>query len=297
MKLNLDRLEKVRQRGSKIIARCPACAEMERDRGGDHLIVFANGLFACAAHQGDREHACRILALAGSSTRGHGHGHGLMPQHAHTDFCTSRLRQKRPEHLPWIFGSDLARAACLRLAESEERLARVAAEFGVRVETIRRLSADEGRVGLFSDLSIGGRKCLPDRIGYLYPQGVKIRHPWGPQSQVRFAWACGRATEPWRLTLASWRPWVRHFIITEGESDLIALVDAGMENLTLKGGTAIVASPGTSFREEWAAGFQGRSVTLMFDSDPAGAAAAKRTAALLRPHAAQIRILNLPSQP
>ncbi len=28
MKLNLARLEKVRQRGSKIIAHCPACAEI-----------------------------------------------------------------------------------------------------------------------------------------------------------------------------------------------------------------------------------------------------------------------------
>lgn len=171
----------------------------------------------------------------------------------------------------------------------------MAAEFGVRPETIRRLTMPEGgALGFFPCISIGTRPCLPDRIGYIYPQGIKIRHPWGPESQVRFAWACGRATEPWRFTLASWRTWVRHCIITEGESDLIALVDAGMENLASGGGAAIVASPGTSFKREWAAGFEGLNVTLMFDNDPAGAVAAGRTAGLLRQHAAGLKILTRP---
>lgn|GEM_PF-1500407 len=297
MKIDLERLEKVRERGTKTIARCPACAEMQQDTGGDNLTVFSNGDFACAAHMADRQHARRILALAGSDTGGHGHESGVRPQQSRAGFPAPMLLQKPVQLEPWVFGSALAHAACQRLSESEERQARVAAEFGVRVETIRCLGAEEGRIGLFSDLSIGGRSCLPDRIGYIYPQGIKIRHPWGPKSRVRFAWACGRATEPWRFILASWRPWVRNYIITEGESDLIALLDAGMENLTLKGDTAIVASPGISFKPEWAAGFKGLNVTLMFDSDTSGAAGAQRTAALLRPHAAQIRILNLPSQP
>lgn len=251
MKLDLEPLEEVRERGSQTVARCPASAGLKQDKGGD--------------------------------TR--------------TGFSAPGPRQNPAEHSPWVAGSALVRAACQRLSESEERLARVAAEFGVRVETIRRLAGDEGRIGLFSDLGIGTSCCLPDRIGYIYPQGIKIRHPWGPQSRVRFAWACGRATEPWRFILASWRPWVRNYIITEGESDLIALLDAGLENLTLKGDTAVVASPGISFKPEWARRFQGLNVTLMFDSDTAGAAGAQRTAGLLRPHAAQIRILNLPSQP
>ena len=290
MKLELARLEKVRQRGSKTIARCPACAEMERDKTGDHLVVFPSGLFACAAHQGDREHARRILQLAGSNEPGHGHGHA--PQQIRRPYPASSWCQKPLQDalLPSSFAITLA--ARQRLSESEEMQARIAAEFGVRVETIHRIAVDEGRLGLFSGLSIGGRLCLPDRIGYIYPQGVKIRHPWGPRSQVRFAWATGRATEPWRFTLASWRPWVKNYIITEGESDLIALLDAGMENLTLKGDTAIVASPGTSFKEEWAVWFKGLNVSLVFDNDPAGAAAAARTAGLLRPHAAQVRIFN-----
>lgn len=305
MKINLDRLEKVRLRGAKLIARCPACAEIGRDKTGDHLVIFPSGLFACAAHQGDREHACRILELAGSIVRSHGSGHALSPKrNGGLGFirCAPPVPiwcHKPLQEPPQPNFGPITLAARSRVSESEETQARMAAEFGVRVETIRRIAVDEGRMGLFSGLSIGGRLCLPDRIGYIYPQGVKIRHPWGPRSQVRFAWAHGRATEPWRFTLASWRPWVKNYIITEGESDLLSLVDAGMENLTLSGDTAIVASPGTSFREEWAALFKGHNVSLAFDNDPAGAAAARRTAALLRPHAAQIRILNLPtaSQP
>ena len=290
MKLTLDRLEKVRQRGSRIIARCPACAELDRDRAGDNLVIFDSGIFACAAYQGDREHACRILQLAGSNERGHGQGKHVSPV-----FSLSMCCQKPTQDASQPDFADITRAACRRLSDSEEAQARIAAEFGVRVETIHRIGVDEGRIGLFSNLRIGGRQCLPDRIGYIYPQGVKIRHPWGPQSQVRFAWAWGRATEPWRFTLSSWRPWVRHFIITEGESDLIALVDAGMENLTLCGkGSAIVASPGTSFKAEWAAGFEGRHVSLVFDNDPAGAAATARIAELLRPHAARVNVLNYP---
>lgn len=32
--------------------------------------------------------------------------------------------------------------------------------------------------------------------------------------------------------MASWRPWVRHDIITAGGSDFLAMVDAGIEKLT-----------------------------------------------------------------
>jgi hypothetical protein len=161
------------------------------------------------------------------------------------------------------------------------------------VETIRRLALPEGgALGFFPRISIGGTPCLPDRIGYIYPQGIKIRHPWGEEAAVRFAWACGRATEPWRYTCASTCPGVRHYYITEGESDLIALEDALSNRLKPEDGIAMVASPGTSFREDWARLFAGREVSLFFDKDAAGTAAAARTIALLRPHASQVRSLH-----
>lgn len=67
MKLDLKRLTKVRQRGDKIAAACPACREAERDTDGDNLVIFSDGRFACAANQGDAEHSRRILALAGTN--------------------------------------------------------------------------------------------------------------------------------------------------------------------------------------------------------------------------------------
>ena len=286
MKLTLDRLEKVRQRGSRIIARCPACAELDRDKAADNLSIFDNGCFACAAHQKDREHARRILQLAGNAEEYQRSRSGTPAA-----FPTPRQRpEPAPLALPPDFES-LTRAARCRVFGCEETQQIIATEFGVQAETIRRLAMPEGgALGFFPCISIGGKPCLPDRIGYIYPEGIKIRQPW---SNVRFAWACGKATEPWRYTYARARRNVQQYFITEGESDLIALADALGNQLRAGDGNAMVASPGTSFREEWARLFQGCNVSLVFDNDAAGAAAAARTAALLRPHAAKVQTLHV----
>lgn len=81
-------------------------------------------------------------------------------------------------------------------------------------------------------------------------------------------------------------------MITEGESDLIALADALENHIKVADGIDLVASPGTAFREEWAALFAGCCVSLVFDDDAAGAAATARTAALLRPYATEVRNLH-----
>ena len=59
-------LEKARKGPSgKLTARCPACAETGGDGTGNHLVVFPDGRFACAAHAGDRSHRSRIMSLVG----------------------------------------------------------------------------------------------------------------------------------------------------------------------------------------------------------------------------------------
>ncbi|MCX6847920.1 MAG: toprim domain-containing protein [Verrucomicrobia bacterium] len=291
MKLKLERLEKVRQRGSRTFARCPACAELDRDRAGDNLVIFDSGCFSCAAFQQDRGHARRILELAGNEEEKRKLSRSSRPPGAFPP-----PRQQRREPSPPVLPPDFAetvRTARLRASCCLETQMVMADEFGVGVETIRRLTLQEGgALGFFPRIRIGRSPCLPDRIGYIYPQGIKIREPWGKQAAVRFAWACGRATEPWRHTCASARPGVRHYYITEGESDLIALADALLNRIKPEDGIAMVASPGTSFREEWARLFAGCEVSLFFDIDAAGTAAAERTTALLRPHASQVRILH-----
>ena len=64
--IDLSRLEKVRHHGSKLISRCPACAEEGRDRKGQHFFMFsASGKWGCVANPGDREHNRHIFALVG----------------------------------------------------------------------------------------------------------------------------------------------------------------------------------------------------------------------------------------
>ncbi len=65
MSLDRDQLEKVRDKHGKVTARCPACAEDGGDRRGEHLVLFDDGKFTCAANPGDHEHRKRIYALAG----------------------------------------------------------------------------------------------------------------------------------------------------------------------------------------------------------------------------------------
>ena len=40
--LDVGKLENVKQSGGKVIARCPACKELGKDSGGNHLVIFAD---------------------------------------------------------------------------------------------------------------------------------------------------------------------------------------------------------------------------------------------------------------
>jgi len=70
MSLNLSKLKHVRERGGRIIAQCPACAEEGADRSGEHLVIwkYGNGPFGCIAHAGKhgRAHRGRIAQLVGN---------------------------------------------------------------------------------------------------------------------------------------------------------------------------------------------------------------------------------------
>ncbi len=68
MSLILEKLEGVRDRGAKIIARCPACAASGQDRRGEHLILYPDGRYGCVAFPGDSDHRRLIWRLAGNGT-------------------------------------------------------------------------------------------------------------------------------------------------------------------------------------------------------------------------------------
>lgn len=65
-RIDITRLEKVRQSGTKITARCPACAAVGNDRSGDHFYMnVTTEKWGCGCIPGDREHRREIFALVG----------------------------------------------------------------------------------------------------------------------------------------------------------------------------------------------------------------------------------------
>jgi len=67
MGLDFSKLEKVKHHVSKIIARCPACAESGNDRKGEHLFIEPGGRFGCVVYPGTagQKHRQRIFELVG----------------------------------------------------------------------------------------------------------------------------------------------------------------------------------------------------------------------------------------
>ena len=138
MKLDLKKLQNVRECGNKIIAACPACRENGGDSAGQHLAVFANGRFACAAHQKDREHSARVLQLAGNSDSHHPEQPAIIQ------------RQEVAKPINWHHD-------CLRLSDDTVAIERIAKWRGWSVSFVQTL-AKHGMMGIW-----GGRPCFPVR--------------------------------------------------------------------------------------------------------------------------------------
>ncbi|MCP4986066.1 MAG: hypothetical protein GY928_08350 [Colwellia sp.] len=67
MSIDQGKLENVKNTGSRIVARCPACAEQGGDKNGNHLLIDGQGRFSCVVYSGGSgmEHRKRIWALVG----------------------------------------------------------------------------------------------------------------------------------------------------------------------------------------------------------------------------------------
>jgi len=149
---------------------------------------------------------------------------------------------------------------------------RVAKARGWKPETVRQLTYDP---------------CLgwhEGKLAFLYDSGVKLR--WRENEQRRFAFAFGKAHTLWRASLIV--STTRTVIVTEGETDGISAIDAGVEDANQE--TIVVALPGASImRVEWGPLFKGREVILCFDSDDAGRSAVRKFASIVAPYATAIR--------
>ncbi|WP_367875380.1 toprim domain-containing protein [Luteolibacter sp. Populi] len=118
---------------------------------------------------------------------------------------------------------------------------------------------------------------------YSYATGLKWRNP-DPQAKPRFQWLTGKASSPWR---SEWiKPHTSTVYLTEGESDCLALIAAGLENAENVACVAIPSAPG--FAPEWAPLFKGKRVVLCFDDGPAGRDATANAAGALKSHASEV---------
>lgn len=63
--INQAKLKNVVRKNGKIEAQCPACAAAGADSKGNHLVVYADGKFACVANPGDKKHSKEIFKLVG----------------------------------------------------------------------------------------------------------------------------------------------------------------------------------------------------------------------------------------
>ena len=184
---------------------------------------------------------------------------------------------KQPEPLFVLSDADRTKIHTARLAFSnalhggDPIIYRIAESLGFDRETLRIASWGSSGLGLAD-----GWLC------YAYPQGLKWRNP-DSAGKFRFRWIVGKALAPWRMEWV--QPETQTVYVTEGESDSLALVAAGLET---DGTATCVASPGTSFPRSWAPLFRGKRVVLCFDDDPPGRRATSIVAAMLNGHASEI---------
>ena len=156
------------------------------------------------------------------------------------------------------------------LRDDAELCQRIAKSRNWKPETIRTLAL-EGCLG-----------WERRKLCFIYDCGVKVR-TW--ETDERFIrWAFGK---PW-LWRGAYLNWAREVYLCEGETDAIALIDAGLEEQDEKA-VAIALPSASTFYPKWTQLFQGKDVVLVFDSDTAGACATTQVSELLRPVARSLR--------
>lgn len=278
------------EKGGKLIGRCP---NPDHDDARPSFAILRNGrtcgcfpcdfcgdVFALAQWLGKArgfvDSVKHVAAVLGVRLPDDEQGH---PQAATR--AAKPMPRPKPEP-PKLSPEQVERIAAARLRfcdalhAGEPIIADIAASLGLQLKTLQW--AARGACGLALD----GPAGLPPWLCYAYASGLKYRNPG--KSGPRFVWLCGRALAPWRMGWAA-RPEAATAYLSEGESDALALVEAGLE---ADGRAACVAAPGTSFPREWAPLFRGKRVVLCFDTDGPGTQAAATVAATLKGHAREI---------
>lgn len=280
----------LRRNGTRFLGRCP----VHRDRSPS-LAVFGENHDSCGCYpcdfKGDVFAVSQWLGRSSTFPGAVQDVAGVLGVHLSqestgraTKPATAPRRAPKPPAPPFkLSEAENEKVHVARLAFSDAFwsgdpiVGEIADSLGMDHETLRLASWGSSGLGIASPAGFG-----KPWLCYRYPQGLKWRNP-DPKGKPRFIWLIGKATAPWRME------WVKHEArtgyLTEGESDCLALIAAGLEDDET---AACVASPGTSFPREWAPLFKGKRVVLCFDIDQPGQAATATVAAILKGHAAEI---------
>jgi hypothetical protein len=193
----------------------------------------------------------------------------------------------KPELLAGEAAAECAGAVAALLADEAARRDHAAA-LGVSPDTLARLAASLD-LGL-----IEGRLCYLAHDGAFW-HGCQVRGR--PGQSPRFFWRHGKPFLPWRgWRLADRR--VRTVYLCEGQSDALALIDAGLEDVADPAApVAVVAAPGTSFPDHWPALFRFRRVILCGDRDEPGQRAVRKIGEALLPLAESVRVFSWAALP
>lgn len=280
----------LRRNGIRLLGRCPvhedrspsfAVFGTHHETCGCYPCDFQGDIFATSKWLGRSSNfpeAVRdVAAVLGVS---------LPNQSAGTATSTAPAPPRAPKPPPQPFElseADRKKIHTARLAFSnafwsgDPIVSEIAESLGLDRETLRVAAWGTSGLGIESPPGIG-----KPWLCYAYPKGLKWRNP-DPEAKPRFVWIAGKALAPWRMEWV--KPETRTVYLTEGESDCLALMAAGLE---ADGTAACVASPGTSFPREWAPLFKGKRVILCFDTDQPGRTATATVAAILKGHASEI---------
>lgn len=280
----------LRKNGTRLVGRCPAhedtspsfaVYDTRHERCGCYPCGFDGDVFAVSQWLGRAstfpEAVADVAASLGVYLPDSTAGTATRP-------ATAPQRPAKEPEPPFVLSDgDRSKLHAARLAFSDAFWSggpivdRIAESLGLDRETLRLASWGSSGLGLADP--VGGRDSW---LCYSYPQGLKWRNPH-PASTPRFRWIVGKALAPWRMEWV--KPETQTVYLTEGESDCMALIQAGLET---DGTAACVASPGTSFPRAWAPLFAGKRVVICFDRDKPGQAAAATVAEILKGYALEI---------
>lgn len=171
----------------------------------------------------------------------------------------------------------------MRLANDHELCERIATARKWMTVTIRNAALD-GALGWSDGWKMeNGHQMHRGALVFIYPSGLKHRWKQGEQRMIR--WRSGKPETLWRASAITNR--TRRIFLTEGETDCISLLDAGMESSR---DVAVCALPNAGVIPPLlTTQLAGLDVVLCLDHDDAGARAKAKLIKLLAPHAKSLQ--------